>query len=682
MPAPVAVKKPVVIERHGFRWSDDYAWLRDPRYPEVADNEILDYLKAENAWFQNAMAPHRHFVEDLHRELKGRIKDDDSSVPVPHGPFSYGWRFRPGAQYRTWFRTPREGGDEEVMVDEVSLAAGKDYFNLRSIAVSPDHRLVAYSTDDDGSERYVVHFRNLETGEESLDHVHNTSGGVLWSADGTVLFYVELNDNLRPFRVRAHRLGEDELEDRIVFEEGDPAYFVSLSRTSDRRWIIIYSGTHVTREALLIDANVPLSAPRTISPRRDGHRYDVDHAHGRFWILTNDRHRNFRLVSAPVDDPCEAAWREEIAGSDHHYLLDASCFAGFLVISERVDGLSNIRIRSYDGSSEHSVDFGEEVYTAVLGDNREFETESIRMAFSSMITPGTVYDYYIDRRELDIRKVQEIPSGYDPSLYESHRIWAKSPDGTDVPISIVHRRDFEKNGKGRAYLYGYGSYGMSSDPNFNPNRLSLLDRGFACAIAHVRGGSELGYGWYEDGKLARKPNTFVDFIACAEKLIGDGYVAPGQITIAGGSAGGMLMGAVANMRPELWGAVVAQVPFVDVLNTMLDESLPLTPIEWPEWGNPVTSREDFELIRSYSPYDNVTAQDYPPILITAGISDPRVTYWEPAKWVAALRSSRTNDNPLFFKINMGAGHFGASGRFDALKELAEIYTFVLKCNDL
>ena len=679
MTAPAAARHPLQLERHGVRWTDDYAWLRDPGYPEVRDSRILAYLEAENARFRETMEPHGPFIDRLHAELKGRIKDDEASVPAPHGPWLYGWRFQAGAQYRSWYRWDREGGSETVILDETALASGKDYFNLRSLAISPDHRLLAYTTDDDGSEHYVVHIRNLETGGETPDLVHNTSGGVIWSADGSVLFYVELNENLRPFRVRAHRLGHDEAEDSIVYAEDDPAYFVSLSRTSDRRWIVIYSGTHVTREAYLVDARDPLAPPRPVAARRDGHRYDIDHAHGRFWILTNDRHINFRLVSAPGDDPGEAAWVEEIAPSDRHYLLDASCFAGFLVISERVDGLSNIRIRGYDGGSEHSIAFGEEVFTAVLGDNREFETDRLRLAYSSMVTPGTVYDYHVGRRELEVRKVQEIPSGYDPSLYETHRLWARAADGTAIPVSIVHRRDFVKDGDGPLYLYGYGSYGMSSDPGFNSNRLSLMERGFACAIAHVRGGSELGYGWYEDGKLAKKTNTFTDFIACAERLIEEGYARPGRIAIAGGSAGGMLMGAVVNMRPELFGAVVAQVPFVDVLNTMLDDTLPLTPIEWPEWGNPVASAEDFERIRSWSPYDNVAALDYPPMLVTAGISDPRVTYWEPAKWVARLRERRGNDSLLLLKTNMGAGHFGASGRFDSLKELAEVYTFVFKC---
>ena len=600
-------------------------------------------------------------------------------MPAPHGPFAYFWRFEAGAQYRTWYRTARDGGAPELLLDERVLAAKSDYFALRSIVVAPDHRQLAYATDDDGSERFVVHILDLETGRAKADLVHNTSGAVLWSADGGTLFYVELNESLRPFRVRAHELGHDETEDRIVYEEHDPAFFVHLGRTSDRRWILVNTGTHVTRECRLIDALRPDAPPRLVAARRDGHRYGLDHAHGRFWLLTNDRHRNYRLVSAPADDPSEENWREEIAPGDHHYLLDVDCFAGFMVITEKLDGLSNLRVRAYDGASEHAIDFGEEVYAAGLGDNREFETDRLRIGFSSMVTPGTVFDYVVAERRLITRKVQEIPSGYDPRLYESHRLWAKAADGTAVPISIVHRKDFAKDGRGRVYLYGYGAYGMGSDPNFNANRLSLMERGFACAIAHVRGGDELGYGWYEAGKLANKPNSFTDFIACAERLIECRYTRPGNIAILGGSAGGMLVGAVANMRPDLFGCVVAQVPFVDVLDTMLDPSLPLTPIEWPEWGNPLESEADFARIRSYSPYDNVAARAYPPMLVTAGIADPRVTYWEPAKWVAKLRALKTDDNLLLLKTNMGAGHFGRSGRFDALEELAQVYTFIFKC---
>jgi len=441
---------------------------------------------------------------------------------------------------------------------------------------------------------------------------------------------------------------------------------------------VLSSGSHVTREIRLIETASPEAEPRLVAPRRDEHRYSVEHAGDRLWIRTNDRHENFRLVSAPVDAPGESNWQEEIAGDDDDYLIDVTCFADFMVVTERRHGLANLRVRRYDGS-EHAIDFHEDVFTAGLGDNREFATDRLRLGFSSLTTPATVYDYHLAERRLETLKVQEIPSGYDASRYVGERLWAKAVDGTEVPISVIRRKDYPKDGSGRLFLYGYGSYGMGMPPSFNASRLSLVDRGFAFAIAHVRGGDEMGHRWYREGKLEKKSNTFSDFISCAEKLIESGYAEPGQIAIRGGSAGGMLMGAVTNMRPELWRCVVAEVPFVDVLNTMQDESLPLTPIEWPEWGNPLTSKDDFLRIRSYCPYENIEAKAYPAMLVTAGISDPRVTYWEPAKYVAKLRATKTDDNILLLKTNMDAGHFGASGRFDALKEHAEVLAFVFKC---
>ncbi|MEK0086138.1 S9 family peptidase [Benzoatithermus flavus] len=675
---PTAPRRPTILERFGIAWTDEYAWLRDPSYPEVKDPAIRGYLEAENAYADAVMAPHRGLIERLHAEFKGRIKEDDRSVPVREGMFEYHWQFFPGAQYRTWFRRRLDAAEAEILLDERQLAEGLSYFNLRALEVSPDGRLLAYTTDEDGSERYGLHLRNLETGEGMADLVGNTSGAVEWAEDGRTLLYVELNDKLRPFRVRAHRLGQDPAEDRILYEEADPAFFVSLAKTRSRCFILIASGTHVTREIRLLDAADPESPLRLVARRREEHRYGLDHAHGRFWILTNDRHENFRLVSAPEDAPEEANWREEIPGDDRHYLLAVSCFQDFMVLSERSDGLSDIRIRRYDGE-EHVIDFPEPVYTATLGDNREFATDRIRVSYTSMVTPPSVIDYVVGTRELIVRKEQEIPSGYDKSRYVTRRLMAPAPDGVEVPITIVHRKDFPRAGGGPLFLYGYGSYGHGLDPAFAPSRLSLLDRGMVFAYAHVRGGDEMGYRWYRDGKLFRKKNSFTDFIACAEYLIREGYTQPGRIAIKGGSAGGMLMGAVTNMRPELWGCVIAEVPFVDVLNTMLDASLPLTPIEWPEWGNPIEDRAAFEYIRSYSPYDNIRPQAYPPMLVTAGISDPRVTYWEPAKFVARLRATKTDEHLLLLRTNMDAGHFGKSGRFDALLELAEQYAFMFHC---
>ena len=675
---PIAPRRPTIHARFGVSWSDDYAWLRDPAYPDVVDPEIRAYLEAENAWFERYMAPLQPQIEQLHEELKGRIKADESSVPVQEGEFEYHWRFAVGAQYRTWYRRRLDGGEPVVILDEARLAEGKAYFNLRALDASPDGRLLAYTTDEDGSERYRLHLRDLETGAELGDLVVNTSGAVEWAEDGRTLLYVELNDSLRPFRVRAHRLGDDPAADAVLYEESDPAFFVAIGKTRSRRFLLVATGTHVTSEVHLLDALAPDSALRLVAARREGHRYSLDHAHGRLWILTNDRHENYRLVSAPDTAPGEAGWREEIAGDDHHYLLSASCFAGFMVLRERADGLADLRIRDYAGG-EHLMDFPESVYTVSLGDNREFETDRIRVGFTSMVTPFSVIDHVVASRELIVRKVQEIPSGYDKERYVTRRLLVTAADGAEVPITIVHGKDFPPDGGGPLLLYGYGAYGHGLDPAFAPSRLSLLERGIAFAYAHVRGGDELGHRWYREGKLAAKPNSFTDFIACAEYLIQEGYTRAGAIAIKGGSAGGMLMGAVANLRPELWGCVVAEVPFVDVLNTMLDASLPLTPIEWPEWGNPVEDPAAFELLRSYSPYDRIEPQAYPPMLVTAGISDPRVTYWEPAKYVARLRATKTHATPLPLNTNMASGHFGQSGRYDALLELAEQYAFTFAC---
>jgi oligopeptidase B len=675
---PRARAHPTRHERFGLSWTDDYAWLRDPAYPEVTDPEIRAYLEAENGWFEQVTAPLRPGIERLHAELKARIKADDRSVPVREGRSEYHWQYFAGAQYRTWYRRRLDQPEPSVLLDEVELARGKGYFNLRALDVSPDGRLLAYSTDEDGSERYRLHLRDLEDGHELADLVVNTSGAVEWAEDGRTLLYVELNDSLRPYRVRAHRLGADPAGDTVVYQEDDPAFFVSIGKTRSRRFLLIATGTHVTREVHVLDAAAPEAPLRTVAARRDGHRYSVDHAHGRLWILTNDRHENFRLVSAPEEATEETSWREEIAGDDHHYLLGVSCFERFMALSERADGLADLRLRSYAGE-EQVIGFPESVYTVSLGDNREFVTDRIRVGYTSMVTPASVMDYVVTTREMIVRKVQEIPSGYDRERYVTRRLLATAPDGAHVPITIVHRHDFPPQGGGPLLLYGYGAYGHGLDPAFAPSRLSLLDRGIAFAYAHVRGGDEMGHRWYREGKLAAKPNSFADFIACAEYLIAEGYTAPGKIAIKGGSAGGMLMGAVANLRPELWGCVIAEVPFVDVVNTMLDATLPLTPIEWPEWGNPVEDPSALRLLLGYSPYDNIRPQTYPPMLVTAGISDPRVTYWEPAKYVARLRATKTDGNPLLLKTNMTSGHFGQSGRYDALLELAEQFAFLFAC---
>ncbi|SNS35513.1 oligopeptidase B Serine peptidase. MEROPS family S09A [Sphingomonas laterariae] len=671
---PVAAVKPHSFSHHGRTVEDPYAWLKDPHYPKVDDAEILDYLKAENAWFEAAMAPHGDLVETLFQEMKGRIKEDDAGVPQKDGDWLYWWAFQPGGQYRLWYRKPVAGGPDELILSEPAEAEGKEYFRLQALEVSPDGRLLAWSADDNGSERFTLRIRDLSTGQdiETVSRVAN--GAVVWSADSTAVAYTEVNDNWRTYRAQLHHLGRDPAGDATLYEEADEGFRVALGRSQDRQWIIIATGDHETSEARLVPATDPAATPLLVSPRQVKRQYSIDSAHGRLWILTNDTHVNFRLASSDPAAPGE--WTEVIAGSDRHYLRGVTSFAQHLVIQERVDGLDQVRLRGYDGA-ESLIPFPEASYTAGLAANPEYDPPVYRLVYSSLVTPNTVFDFDWAAGSLTTLKVQQIPSGYDPALYATERLMVDARDGTKVPVSVVYRRDFVKNGQGKLYLYAYGAYGYAYPPAFSTLRLSLLDRGYAYAIAHIRGGDDLGYGWYLDGKAEKRWNTFHDFVDAAKGLIAGGFTRAGNIAINGGSAGGELMGVVANTDPALWGAVVADVPFVDVLNTMLDDTLPLTPGEWPEWGNPITDPAAFDLIRSYSPYDNVSAQAYPPMLITGGLNDPRVTYWEPAKWTAKLRATRTDTNALLLKTNMGAGHGGKSGRFDSLREDAEAYAFIL-----
>ncbi len=672
---PMAEQRPYSYERHGERIDDPWHWLRDPGYPKVEDPDVLAYLEAENEYFEAAMAPHRALVDSLFGEMKGRIKEDDRSVPVKDGGFLYWWAFETGAQYRQWYRRPAGGGDEALIFDEPAEAEGKDYFRLGALEVSPDGRFAATMVDDDGSERFKLRIRDLETGED-VEQVSDVGiGGPVWSADGKSVIFTEVNEHWRSYRARLHRLGTPVAEDVTLYEETeDVGFSVGVGRSQDRSLIFIATGDNSATEVRFVPAGDPAAEPVLVARRRPEITYSVDSAHGRLWILANDDHINFRLAEA--DPAAPGDWTTRIAGSDEVYLRGATPFRDHLVLQERLHGLDQIRLLDYQGG-EKRIAFPEASYTAALGSNPEFAPEAYRLGYSSMVTPGTVYDYHPREDRLETLKVQEIPSGYDASYYETERLMLPTRDGKLVPASIVYRKGFKKDGSGKLYLYAYGAYGHAIPPTFSTTRLSLLDRGFACAIAHIRGGDDLGYGWFLEGKLKKRKNSFNDFVDAANGLVGAGFAAPGRIAIQGGSAGGKLMGVVANSDPHLWGAVVADVPFVDVLATMLDDTLPLTPGEWPEWGNPILDREAFDLIRSYSPYDNVRAQHYPPMLITGGLNDPRVTYWEPAKWAAKLRATKTDDNLLLLKINMGAGHGGKSGRWDSLREVAEAFAFIL-----
>ncbi|TZG25645.1 S9 family peptidase [Sphingomonas montanisoli] len=672
---PAAERRPHRYERHGQTVEDPYFWLKDQKYPVIDEPDVLAYLTEENAYFDAAMKPHEGLVETLFAEMKGRIKEDDASVPQKDGDFLYWWAFRPGGQYRVWYRKPASGGADEVILDEPAEAEGHDYFRLQVLDVSPDGRLMAWSSDSNGSERFVLKIRDLATGEDVETVSAVTNGATAWSSDSKSLAYTEVNDNWRTYRARLHILDSDPATDTTLYEETDDIGFnVGIGLTQDRQWITLNTHDHQTSEIRLVPASDPAAAPILVSPRKEKREYSVDGAHGKLWILTNDDHVNFRVAVADPATP--GVWETVIPGSDQVYLRGISSFAGHLAITERVDGLDQIRLRSYDGT-EHRIAFPEASYTASLGSNPEYDPVAYRIGYASMVTPQTVFDYDPAARALTTLKVQELPSGYDPSLYATERLTITARDGARVPVSVLYRKGFPKDGSGKLFLYAYGAYGHAIPPGFSTIRLSLVDRGWAYAIAHIRGGDDLGYDWYLKGKATHRWNTFRDFSDAARGLIDAGFASAGNIAINGGSAGGELMGVVANTDPDLWGAVVADVPFVDVLNTMQDESLPLTPGEWPEWGNPITDPAAFDLIRSYSPYDNVAAQDYPPMLITGGLNDPRVTYWEPAKWAAALRYAKTDANLLLLKINMGAGHGGKSGRFDSLREDAEAFAFVL-----
>jgi len=676
---PVAAKQPHSFTHHGVTVADDYAWLRDPGYPEVTDKAVLAHLEAENAWFETRMAPHRGLIDTLFTEMRGRIKEADTSVPQKDGEWLYWIEFEEGAEYKKWWRRPVAGGPDELILDEVALAQGKEYFRLGALSVSKDGSLLAYAIDDNGSERFTARIKNLATGELLPDEIPGTLSALCWCAGDTALVYSLANEQWRTDNARLHWLGQPIDSDIELYHEDDEGFRVGSGLSANEEWLVISASDHETSEIRLIPTADPLATPLLVKPRTKGVEYDLDlhpnPAGGEtLFIHTNDTHENFRLATAPLANPGE--WATLIEGSDDFYLTGVDLFRDFYVIEGRRAGLDQIEVRYYEDPARiEPIAFPEASYSAGLGDNPEWAVDTLRLSYESMVSPSTVFDYSVADRSLEVLKVQEIPSGYNASLYVTERLEILARDGTQIPVSVVMRKD--RTGAGPLHLYGYGAYGIAIEPGFSTTRLSLVDRGFAYAIAHIRGGDDLGRAWYKAGKLERRCNTFTDFVDVAQGLIERGFTAPGQISISGGSAGGELMGAVVNSDPTLWGAVVAHVPFVDVLSTMLDADLPLTPGEWPEWGNPIEDKAAFALIRSYSPYDQVRAQAYPPIMVTAGLNDPRVTYWEPAKWVAKLRELKTDSNELILKTNMGAGHGGKSGRFESLKETAEEFAFVL-----
>ena len=683
MTPPIAEKREHTFTHHGITISDPYDWLYDKSYPTIDDEDVLDYVKAENAYFEANMADQTALTEALFTEMRARIREDDSTVPQKDGDYLYWSEFEEGAQYRKHYRKPVAGGEAQLILDQNELAEGLEYFRLGALSVSQNGRYLAYSTDTNGSERYTARIKDLETGELLADEIPNLRSGLVWVAGDTALVYGPSTEEWRTLEAKLHVIGNPVEEDVTLYKEKDQSFSVGFGLSAQEDFLIIATGDNETSEVRFVSAANPTGELTLVKARQKGVEYNVDIREGEVWVWTNDDHINFRLAKADLATPGD--WQTVIAGSDEFYLTDFDLFKGFFVTEGRLNGLDQVQIRTYDApTSARPIAFPEASYDAGLSNNPEYDQTVLRLSYESMITPDSVYDYDTASGSLTLLKQQEIPSGYDASLYTTERVEIQARDGTMVPASIVMRKDRADilaktgiEGPGPLHLYAYGAYGYAVPPGFSTTRLSLIDRGFAYAIAHIRGGDDLGRRWYLQGKMFERTNTFNDFVDVGRGLIAKGYTTEGMVTASGGSAGGELMGAIINQDPKQYGAIVAHVPFVDVLNTMLNEDLPLTPGEWQEWGNPITSKASFAYILSYSPYDQVTAQDYPPMLVTAGLNDPRVTYWEPAKWVAKLRDVKTDDNLLLLKTNMGAGHGGQSGRWNSLKETAEEFAFIL-----
>jgi oligopeptidase B len=682
---PVAEKHLVQDIHHGIERVDDYAWLRVVNWQEVMRKpaalsaNVRAYLEAENAYTKEVMADTEALQDTLFKEMKGRIKEDDSTVPAPDGAYAYFMSYVTGGQHPRLCREPRAGGETQVLLDGDALAAGKPYFSLGAAAWSRDHSLLAYAFDDKGSEFYRIKIRHLETGKELPDEVPDMEGQPVWNADGGGFYYTRVDEHRRPLQVLLHRICYKADQDELIYQEPDAGFFTRVGQSQDKRYLFISAGDHETSEVRFLDLSAPEKGSQLIAPRETNHDYQADHHEGRLIILTNsDGAEDYKTVEAPIDNPGRENWRDLVPHKPGRLILDYTCYKDYLVRLEREDGLPRIVVRRFSDGEEHAIAFAEEAYSLGMSDGYEYDTESLRFTYSSMTTPRQVFDYNMRTRERVLRKTQEVPSGHNPADYVTRRVFAPAWDGETVPVSLLYHKDTRLDGSAPCLLYGYGSYGIAIPAGFSTNAFSLVDRGFVYAIAHIRGGKDKGYRWYKDGKLAKKANTFKDFISAGHYLAESRFTSAGRIVGQGGSAGGMLMGAVANMAPELFAGLIADVPFVDVLTTMLDDTLPLTPPEWPEWGNPIESADDYRTIAAYSPYDNVRAQAYPNILATGGLTDPRVTYWEPSKWVAKLRAHKTDANLLLLKINMDAGHGGASGRFDRLKEGALAYAFALK----
>ncbi len=671
---PVAEQISKALKLHGDTRIDPYYWLNERENPAV-----VSYLEAENAYREAAMRHTEPLQEKLFSEIKGRIKEDDASVPYKKNGYWYYVRFEKGKEHPIYCR--KEGSlsaEEEVLLDANELAKPYDYFKVGGLSVSPDNRWLAYGEDTLSRRIYNIRFKNLETGELLPDEMLlYTNGSVAWAADSKTLFYTVKDSTLRSHAIYRHILGEDAKEDTLIFKEEDVTFNTGVYKSKSEAYIMIHSGSTVADEYQYLDAQTPEGEFKVIQARERDLEYGVAHFGAHWYIRTNkDGAENFKLMKAEIARGAKENWEEVLPHREDVYLEGIEIFEDYLVTEERENGLTRIHIKPWTGGSAHHIAFDEETYTCGIGNNPDFKSKTLRYAYSSLTVPTSVIDYDMEARTREVKKQQEVVGGYNAEAYASERIWATADDGTEVPISLVYKKDLRQPKGNPTLLYGYGSYGATIDPSFSSTRLSLLDRGFVFAIAHVRGGQYLGRQWYEKGKMLHKKNTFTDFIACGEKMLASGYTAPGKLYAMGGSAGGLLMGAVINMKPELFNGVIAAVPFVDVVTTMLDESIPLTTGEYDEWGNP-NKTEYYTYIKSYSPYDNVEAKNYPALLITTGLHDSQVQYWEPAKWTAKLRALKTDKNPLYLYTNMETGHGGAAGRFEAYKETAMEYAFLL-----
>ncbi|MEO0574965.1 MAG: S9 family peptidase [Pseudomonadota bacterium] len=687
---PAADKRPVTIEQHGVERVDEFAWMRDDnwqqvlREPDVLKSEIRDHLTNENAYYAAATDDLESLREQLFNEMRGRIKEDDSSVPQNDGPYAYAVRYRTGGNYPLYVRTPREGGEETILYDGDNESGDAEFFSIEDVSHSPDHKLIAFGVDRLGSEYYDIRVRNIASGEEYDETVSSTDGSAVWAADSKSFFYVERDENQRPRRVRRHILGETQDQDELVYEEGDDTFFLSVSESQSGEYVFISSGKATSSEHQYVRADAkPGTTPTMIAPRVEDELYDVGHHGDHFYIHTNaDDALDFKIMRAPIATPDREHWEEWLSHEAGSFVIDFMPLENWLVRIERANALPRIVVSDYTLSNSFEIDFPEAAYDLDLREGYEFATDTIRFTYDSPSTPAQTYDFNIETRERELRKTQDVPSGHDPSRYVVERFFVAADDGAQVPVTVLRLKTTAIDGNAPLMLYGYGSYGATIGAWFSTSVLSLVDRGVVYATAHIRGSSAKGRQWYLDGKLEKKMNTFTDFVTVAETLQKRGYGREGETVIYGGSAGGLLVGAAVNLRPDLFGAVIGAVPFVDVINTISDAELPLTPPEWVEWGDPIRDAKAYADIAAYSPYDNVRSDiAYPPILATGGLTDYRVTYWEPAKWVARLRD-KAQGGPFLLKMNMDAGHGGSAARFERLKERAHDYAFALKAMGL